>query len=296
MDERPAPPGPDARTSDPGSKGARVQVDIGGCRLHVVEAAPRREGAPVLLMLHGGPGFDHTGFRPEFDRYADRLNVIYVDQRGQGQSDRSTPDHWCLDVWADDVVRLCAALDVERPIVFGQSFGGMVAMHYAARHPSHARALVFSSTSAHMHLHERVLPAFEAAGGARALRAATAFFEAPDPDRWPAYARHCLPLYNVTPQSGPPTPPRFDVLCHFFAGEAFTMDLRPGLADVVAPVLVTVGEEDPITPQADAHDIVDALHAAPVREAVFRGAGHGVWRDRAADFFAVFENFLEEVA
>ena len=283
-------------------------VDIGDCRLHYVEAplaggsrsgndAPTRDDGelPTLLLLHGGPGFDHTGFRPTFDRYAGRMRVFYVDQRGQGRSDHSTPDHWCLDVWADDVARICDALSIRQPIVFGQSFGGMVAMRYAARHPGHARGLVLSSTSAHMHLHERVLPAFEAAGGARALRAARAFFADPQPDTWADYARHCLPLYNTTPQTGAKGVPRIEVLCHFFAGEAFSMDLRPELARVTSPALVLSGTEDPITPPADARDIVDAIGSDRAREVRFHRAGHGVWRDRPAEFFDVLDRYLDEL-
>lgn len=276
-----------------------MYVDIGDCRLHCVELAadpvsPGVEPA-TLLLLHGGPGFDHSGFRPAFDRYAERMRVLFVDQRGQGESDRSTPDRWCLDVWADDVVRVCDALDVRRPVVLGQSFGGMVAMRYAARHPHHARALVLSSTSARLHLHARVLPAFEAAGGRRARRAAQAFFEAPDAVRWAAFARHCLPLYNTTPQAGPTASPRMDVLCHFFAGEAFSMDLRAGLEAFEGPVLVTSGVADPITPPQDARDIAGALRRADVREACVPGAGHGVWRDRPGAFFETLDAFLAAV-
>jgi len=272
-------------------------VDIGDCRLHCVELRPAAaiggtSAAPTLVLLHGGPGFDHTSFRPVFDRYAESMGVLYVDQRGQGQSDASTPDHWCLDVWADDVVRLCDALEIERPIVFGQSFGGMVAMHYAARHPGHARALVLSSTAPRMHLHERVLPAFEAAGGARALRAATAFFADPDPTRWADFARHCLPLYNTTPQNGAAASPRIEVLCHFFSGEAFAMDLRPGLSRVKGPVLVASGAADPITPPRDARDTAAGLVRADVQRAHFEWAGHGVWRDRPDAFFEVLDRYL----
>jgi proline iminopeptidase len=283
-------------------------AEIGDCRLHYVELRPTASvgdprGAnrpdeaevPTLLLLHGGPGFDHTGFRPHFDRYAEDMRVVYLDQRGQGRSSRSTPDHWCLDVWADDVVRVCDVLEIRRPVVFGQSFGGMVAMRYAARHPGHARALVLSSTSAHLHLHERILPAFEAAGGTRALRAARAFFADPDPVRWAAYARHCVPLYNTTPQAGPRTELRLEVLCHFFASEAFSMDLRPGLASVTQPVLVVSGSEDPITPPEDARDIVAGLRAELGSAVRFSGAGHGVWRDRPADFFSALDRFIAEV-
>ena len=274
-----------------------TDIDIGDCRLHVVDIVPDGLAPthPVLLMLHGGPGFDHTGFRPDFDRFADRMRVIYVDQRGQGRSAPSHVDHWCLDVWADDVVRLCDALEVDHPIVLGQSFGGMVAMHYAARHPAHPSALVLSSTSARMHLHERILPAFEAAGGARAGQAARRFLLEPDRTHWADFVRHCLPLYNTTPQEGDAGEPRFEVLCHFFAGEAFSMDLRPGLARVRAPVLVLWGEHDPITPPQDARDIVSGLAAAAVQASAFAGAGHGAWRDQPGRYFEVLDAFFADL-
>jgi proline iminopeptidase len=59
--------------------------------------------------LHGGPGFDHSGFRPWFDRFADQVQVIYVDHRGNGRSG-GAPETWTLDPWADDVRALSDAL------------------------------------------------------------------------------------------------------------------------------------------------------------------------------------------
>ena len=108
---------------------------------------------PTIILVHGGPGFDHSGYKPAFAALTDVAQVIYYDQRGQGRSDRSTPDRWNLDQWADDLRGLCDALGIERPIIFGQSFGGMVAMAYAARHPAHPRALVLVSTTAQAGAH-----------------------------------------------------------------------------------------------------------------------------------------------
>ena len=66
---------------------------------------------------------------------------------------------WTLDNWADDVVRLCTALGIEHPIVWGQSFGGMVAQRYLARHPAHPAKVILSSCSPHLGL-ARKLAAF----------------------------------------------------------------------------------------------------------------------------------------
>src|SRR6478736_9281281 len=130
--------------------GTRLFFDVVGSGLEPTPDA--LTGKPTLILLHGGPGFDHSGFRPYFDRFADTHQVVYLDQRGQGRSD-GHDDHasWTFDVWADDVVRVCDALGIESPVVLGNSFGGFVAMHYAARHPDHPSRLVLASTQARRH-------------------------------------------------------------------------------------------------------------------------------------------------
>src|SRR5215207_11423334 len=128
--------------------GVRLFVDVVGSGLDPTPGA--MVDKPVMVLLHGGPGFDHSSFRPYFDRFADTHQVVYVDQRGHGRSDqRDDPSGWDLDTWADDVVRLCDALGIERPVVLGLSFGGFVAIRYAARHPAHPSRVVLSSTLAH---------------------------------------------------------------------------------------------------------------------------------------------------
>ena len=62
----------------------------------------------------------------------------------------SRPDHWNLAQWAADVRAFCDALEIEKPIVLGVSFGGMVAMKYAASYPDHPSRLILVSTVAIM--------------------------------------------------------------------------------------------------------------------------------------------------
>jgi len=278
-------------------------VDVRGCRLYfdvdgaaLVPDGPRMREKPTLLLLHGGPGFDHSGFKPRFSRLARHCQLVFLDHRGQGRSERSDPSQWRLDVWADDVRHACDALGIERPFVLGQSFGGMVAMVYAARHPGHAARIVLSSTSARMHLDERVLPEFERLGGAEVRAAAEALLKHPGDENLSTFVERCLPVYNTTPQDpdgGARNVMRTEVLYHFFAGEARSMNLLPGLSKVTSPTLVISSSEDPITPAADARDIVAALPEALVRHEHYEEAGHGVYRDRPEDYFALLEDFLE---
>ena len=105
--------------------GVRLFVDIEGPS-HVPDGPHLRE-KPTLILLHGGPGYDHSSFKPLFSALADVAQIVYVDHRGHGRSDRRPAAEWTLDTFADDVVKLCEALGVVRPIVLGQSFGGFVA-------------------------------------------------------------------------------------------------------------------------------------------------------------------------
>ena len=90
-----------------------------------------------------------------------------LDHRGNGRSDHGDPALWTLAQWGDDVRAFCEALRIERPIVLGYSFGGLVAQSYAIRHPDHPAKLVLYSTAPVVE-DGPVLDAFEAIGGKEA--------------------------------------------------------------------------------------------------------------------------------
>jgi proline-specific peptidase len=273
--------------------GVRLYVDIEGLGL-VPDGASMRE-KPTLICMHGGPGFDHTGFKPAFSQFADVAQIVYYDHRGHGRSDRRPSEEWTLDTWADDIVRLCDALGIDKPIVLGQSFGGMVAQKYVARHPGHPGKVVISSTSPRWVL-ERKLVEFEKRGGPRAREVAQAYWEHPSEETFKVYWDQCRHLYNTKPnpdpQSGERTTMNMDILFHFARGEIQTMDLAPGLAQARCPVLVMAGEDDPICPVQDAEEIAAALPKEWMQFARFPNVGHGAWRDDPQAAFAVLRRFI----
>ncbi len=272
--------------------GIRLFVDFEGPGL--VPDGPSMREKSTLILLHGGPGYDHSGFKPLFSRLADLAQIVYVDHRGHGRSDRRPPGEWTLDTFADDVVRLCDALGLVKPIVLGQSFGGFVAQRYIARHPAHPAKVILSSTSHHMGL-ARKLAMFDRLGGAEARAVAEAFWTDPNAQTWDAYNRVCMRLYNTTPQGGEARQRivfNTEVLFASAGGEQRTMDLRPGLAKAQCPVLVMAGDADPVTPIEDAQEIVAALPREWVQFERFAQVGHGPWRDDPERAFAVLRRFI----
>lgn len=274
--------------------GVRLFVDIDGPGL-VPDGECMLE-RPTLILLHGGPGFDHSSFKPLFGRLTDVAQVVYVDHRGHGRSDRRPAGEWNLATFADDVVRLCDALGIHKPVVLGQSYGGFVAQTYLARHPQHPGKVILSSTSHHFGL-ERKLAMFERLGGAPAREAARAFWLDPGPATWATYEALCRPLYNPTPPPDPQAKARTvavdEILFHTARHEMPGMDLRPGLGRVQCPVLVMHGELDPVTPIADAEEIVAALPPQWVRFQRFANTGHGAWRDRPDEALAALRAFIQ---
>lgn len=273
--------------------GARLWFDVEGAKLE--PDGPRMREKPTLILLHGGPGFDHSSYKPGFATLAADAQVVYLDHRGQGRSDKSAPEHWNLAQWADDVRGFCDALGIERPIVFGSSFGGMVAMAYAARHPEHPAKLVFSSTAGRHDL-EGLVARFAKLGGGEAAAAARRFWESPGMETLPDYARLALPVYNrgkTDPDANARTVFALDVMFHFAAGEIRTMDLAPGLARVRCPTLVLGGELDPVCPIEMQEEIAAALPREHVRFQRFPDCGHGVYRDDPRAFEVVRE-FIRE--
>lgn len=254
--------------------GVRLFVDVDGAGL--VPDGPVMVERPTVVLLHGGPGSDHSLFKASvMPDYSDVAQVVFYDHRGNGRSDKGSPDDWTLDVWADDVVRLCDALGIVSPIVVGESFGGFVAQRYLARHPEHPAAVVLGCTAPRLDV-EVAAAAFARFGGPDAETAARDFWTR-GPEAIIAYLEHCIPLYSLDPFD-PDALGRsvmdLEVMAHFQTGESRTMDLAPGLAAATCPVLVAAGECDPICPVELSEEIVAALVNAEVTFERYPDASH----------------------
>ena len=274
--------------------GARLYFDVEGAGL--VPDGPRMRQKPALLLLHGGPGFDHTMYKPAFSQLADIAQVIYLDQRGQGRSG-GAPETLTLAQWGDDVKAFCDALGIEKPIVYGGSFGGFVAQAYATQHPEHPGKLILVSTCARV-VYDEVFAAFERIGGKEARAVAEPYWLEPTLERRIKYLEECFPLYNTRAANDPDALKR--AILRHEVGLAFNgpkneqgrMDFRADLGRVQCPVLVMAGDRDPIMPMALTDTMVSCLPPHLTRYERFENCGHGVQRDDPERAFALMREFI----
>lgn len=274
--------------------GVRLFFDVDGAKL-VPDGPWMRERATVL-MLHPGPGFDHGLFKVHVGPWlAAGTQVVYVDMRGAGRSDAGQPEDHTVVRWAEDVRDLCDALRIERPVVLGLGFGAVVALRYAAGHPSHPAALVLAGPVARI-VPERSIAVFERLGGAEARGVAERYYDHMDERTFTDFVRVCFPLlssYALTSDVIARADWSPEVLMRWMQGEAKVLDLRDDLAAVEAPALVLAGEDDAWAPLESAREVASLLPETTVFRS-FPGGRHSIFRD-APESYEELRLFLDAV-
>jgi proline-specific peptidase len=152
------PSGPE-RTGYADAPGGRLWWRMDGVR-HI-----RSSRAP-LIAIHGGPGGSHDYLLPLVGLSEERTIILY-DQLDCGESDRpNDPRNWTIDRFVAEVDALRKALEIDRCILLGHSWGGLIAVEYAARGAPGLQGVIFAcpliSTArwvADNEAHRKALPA-----------------------------------------------------------------------------------------------------------------------------------------
>lgn len=105
----------------------------------------RRGTGPTVVFVHGAV-LDHSQWAPQVAALRDAYDCIAYDVRGHGRTGGSVRGAYSVDLFAEDLVALLTALDIERPVLCGLSTGGCIAQTVAARHPDRLSGLVLADT------------------------------------------------------------------------------------------------------------------------------------------------------
>ena len=116
---------------------------IDGHRVHYVVIG---EG-PDLVLVHGASGNTRDFTHALAGRLAARYRVMVMDRPGLGYTDRIDPQGASLAAQAGLLADAATRLGAERPIVFGHSYGGAVALAWALHRPDNVSALVLSAAA-----------------------------------------------------------------------------------------------------------------------------------------------------
>lgn len=131
-----------SQSAQPTQRDGYVPVDH--VRLYTREIG---QGQPIIV-LHGGPDFDHTYLLPDMDGLADAFHLIYYDQRGRGKSAEDVqPEDVSMRSEMEDLERLRQHFQLDSVALLGHSWGGVLALEYALRHPDRVSHLILMNTA-----------------------------------------------------------------------------------------------------------------------------------------------------
>lgn len=263
----------------------RQAVRLGSRNVAYLEGG-RPDGRPVVL-LHAFP-LAAAMWRPQLAAPPAGWRFVAPDLAGLGATDDRPADHVALDDYAEDVAALLDRLGIDRAVVAGVSLGGYVALALARRFAGRVSGLVLIDTKAPADTPEA------RAGRQRLLDTLSEHGTA-------GVADEMLPklLGETTRRARPGVvqEARSLILTNDPEGVRRAVlrlrdrpDATPGLAAVSVPTLVVVGEEDVVTPRAEAERLAGGIAGA--RLEVIPAAGHLSSLEHPDAFNAVLADFL----
>src|SRR5438132_7153819 len=250
-----------------------------------------------LIVLHGGPGLDHSMFRPYLDPLGDEYRVLYVDERGQGRSQRVDPATLSLEVFARDVDLLAETLDLDGFVVLGHSFGAIIATYHATELGTAAAYVISGGGDSSAALDADVAASLEALGdGGKVIAQSWEDEKTVETDaQFMQLLRDQLPFHfhgEPPPGWGDETVPSPEVLRHFAQAGYGDFDYGPKLRNVDKPTLVIVGEYDRTTTPRAARVLHEGIRESELH--VVPDAGHLSFVEQTDDYLSAVRDFLAQ--
>jgi pimeloyl-ACP methyl ester carboxylesterase len=215
-----------------------------------------------------------------------RARCVAPDLRGFGESEIRGP--FSMDRYADDVIAMLDALQIERAVIAGLSMGGYVAFALWRRHRARVRALVLADTRPGADTPEATAKRRELIGLARVKGSAavadaqiTGMVGRTTRDSRPDVMDAVHSMLTVAPVEG---------IIGALEAMIARPDSTPTLATIDVPTLVVVGDEDVLTPPKEARAMHEAI--AGSRLEILERAGHVSNVERPAAFNHVLSEFV----
>ena len=282
-----------AQTPRAGENGKTIPVE--GARIYYHVLGSR---GPHLIVVNGGPGFDHNYLHasPVWNELAANRRVVFYDQRGNGRSSVDNGSAMDLAAQIADLDALRDSLAVDRLDLLGHSWGGYLAMAYAARHPGHITRLVIVDSAAPrwsdtLFLFDQVFP--ETTEAQRQTDSAQASGDQKAVD---AYIRLYLSMLFYSPEKrdaflANAAAYPFNKTVNAAVGRDLTnVDLNPELRRFTFPTVVMTGRFDMNVAPLTAYKIHQAIPGSSF--VVFERSGHMPFYEEPQAFLRATNAFL----
>ncbi|NJL64617.1 MAG: alpha/beta fold hydrolase [Methylacidiphilales bacterium] len=273
-----------------------IFFDVEGCGLVIENHQTYTK--PVAFLIHGGPGADHTGYKPTFSALTRRLQLVYFDHRGQGRSARDRKENYTLDNNVEDMEALRQYLGLDKIVVLGTSYGGMVALSYAVRYPQYVSHLIVIASSGSYRFLERAKQILAERGSEEQKQITQYLWDGnfANEEQLRDYFKIMAPMYshkynpNTSVQVWDNKILSVDAINIAFGGFLKTYDVLGQLHKITAPTLVIGGRHDWICAPEFSEEIARCIPKADLR--IFENSGHLIRADEPQALMDVINGFL----
>jgi proline iminopeptidase len=227
------------------------------------------------------------------------MQLVYFDHRGQGRSARGAKETYTLDNNVEDMEALRQYLGLDRIVVIGASYGGMVALTYASRYPDHVSHLIAIVTVPDFRFLERAKEILAERGTEEQKAIAQHLWDGTftSEDQLRDYFRIMRPLYSIKadPDAAPPKSWERAIVSPDAINIAFgqflrSYDVRDQLPKITAPTLVIGARHDWICPPEFSEDIANLIPNSDLR--IFENSGHAIRADEPEALLDAIAGFI----
>ncbi|MES2217790.1 MAG: alpha/beta fold hydrolase [Pseudomonadota bacterium] len=280
-------------------RGTEIYFDIAGMQLR--PAGNDFIEKPVVFLLHGGPGGDHTRFKQHSVELQDVAQLVFIDHRGCGRSKKTRQSDYTLENNIEDIEALRKHLGLERISILGVSYGGMVAQGYAARYPKHLDKLILVVTSPSYRFINEAKEFLLEHGNAKQREICKHLWEGTFKNHQHIikFFKLMEPLYSIKTKtqrkkafSKSKSIYSHEALNEGFGGFLRNFDFIPKLKKISCPTLVLAGEKDWICRPSQAKTI--AKHIPNSQLKIFKNSSHAISVDVHDQYIKIIKNFLKK--
>lgn len=260
-------------------------------------------GSP-LLLIQGGPLFDHRYFHPHFSALSDNNSIIYVDLRGRFMADESTANAYNIMQDIDDLEWIRKKLGISQWTVLGHSFGGFIAILYSIKYPSSLKAVITVSTplginptkfdSVAKDIHKQYFSEVENSEQNILAQQKLNFYQTPS-DYDIEYWKQALSFYNNYDKFSKLSESYFtnsENIWKQYLGNDF-LHLYDTLR-INTPLIAISGKQDKVGFWQDTQSFLDILNSR-TDFILFDNSSHFPWIDENKKFFAILNKKLSSL-
>ncbi|BAU10757.1 prolyl aminopeptidase [Leptolyngbya sp. NIES-3755] len=277
-------------------RGTQIYFDIEGAGL--VPDGDRMREKPIAFLIHGGPGADHSSYKPTFSALSDKMQLVYFDHRGQGRSARGDKSKYTLDENVEDMEALRQHLGLGKIIAIGGSYGGMVALTYATRYPQNLSHLIVIATVPDFRFLKRAQEILQERGTPEQIAIAQYLWNGnfESEEQLGEYFRIMHSLYSYTADPTKTVKSRtilsIDAINEAFGGFLRSYNVLDRLHKITVPTLVIAGRYDWICPPEFSEEIARAIPKSDLR--IFENSGHLIRVDEPEVLLDTIAGFIQK--